>query len=227
MYVSAIVPAAGLGVRLNNPLPKPLVNLNKKPIFIHTLNVLSRHPDINEINLVVSSRSLKPTKYYLKKYKIKKISALVIGGPKRRNSVENALDKISSKTDIVLIHDAVRPFIDFDMLSRGIKAVKKSGAVVFGLPIKSTVKEVDTQAKVVRTLRMNSLYEIQTPQLFKRELIINAYKRFPNLAAVDDAFLVEELGKKVVVIPGSYFNIKITTPEDLVFAEAILRGKPR
>lgn len=123
---------------------------------------------------------------------------------------------------MVLIHDAVRPFIDSDMISRVILEAARSGAAVAGMPLKSAIKEIDKSSRVVRTLNRRRLCEIQTPQVFRRELIIEAYGKFPNAAAVDDAALVERLGKRVSVVSGSYFNIKITTPEDLVFAKAIL-----
>ncbi|MBU0549079.1 MAG: 2-C-methyl-D-erythritol 4-phosphate cytidylyltransferase [Candidatus Omnitrophica bacterium] len=224
MFVSAIVPAAGLGLRLNSHVPKPLVNLGRKPIFIRTLDVLSAHPVIKEIILVVSSGSLDLTRQHLKKSRTKKIKALVVGGCRRRDSVLNGLSKVSHKADFILIHDAVRPFIDLGLISRVIEEAQESGAAVLGVPVKSTVKEVDRKMRVIRTLKRERLYEIQTPQVFKKDLIVEAYKRFPNAAAVDDAFLVEKLGREVSVVLGSYFNIKITTQEDLVFARSILQG---
>jgi 2-C-methyl-D-erythritol 4-phosphate cytidylyltransferase len=242
MFVSAIVPAAGSGLRLNpvrnttkplggtkisngvnRGLPKPLVKINKKPIFIHTLNTLSRHPDIKEIILVVSGDSLGSARQELKKYRIRKLRDIVIGGPRRSDSVRNGLKLVSSKGSLVLIHDGVRPFIGLGLISRVIKEAEKSGAAIPGVPIKSTVKRINAKSRVIKTLRRQRLYEIQTPQVFQRDLIIDAYREFPNAAAVDDSSLVERLGKRVVVIFGSYFNIKITTPEDLVFAKAILR----
>ncbi len=223
MFVSAIVPAAGLGLRLNKTLPKPLVCLNKRPIFIHTLNTLSRHRDIKEIILVVSSDGLDAIKHYLKKYRIRKIKDVVPGGRRRCDSVRNGLSRVWSRAGLVLIHDAARPFIELDAISCVIRQARKNGAAVLGVPVKSTVKEVDLINRVTRTLKRQSLYEIQTPQVFRRDLIINAYEKFPNTAAVDDAYLVEKLGSEVTVVYGSYFNIKITTPEDLVLGEAILK----
>jgi 2-C-methyl-D-erythritol 4-phosphate cytidylyltransferase len=223
MFVSAVVPAAGLGLRLNKSLPKPLVGLNKKPIFIHTLHILSRHPEIKEIVLVVSRRSWAATRRYLKQYRIGKIKELVIGGSRRRDSVRNGLRRVSGRADLVLIHDAVRPFVELKMISRLIKEAKKSGAAVLGVPVKPTLKEVNARGQVIRTLKRQGVYEIQTPQVFRRNLIINAYKRFPKTAAVDDAYLVEKLGRRVSLVLGSYFNIKITTLEDLVFARSLLR----
>jgi len=225
MFVSAVVPAAGLGLRLNSQVPKPLVELNKKPIFIRTLEVLSRHPDVKEIVLVVSPNSIDSTERYLKKNRIEKIKNLVAGGAKRTDSVRNGLKQVSPEADLVLIHDAVRPFIDSDMISRLIREAEKCGAAVLGVPLKSAIKEIDKNSRIIRTLNRQHLCEIQTPQVFQRELIIEAYRKFPNAAAVDDAYLVEKLGKKVAVVSGSYFNIKITTPEDLVFARSILLKK--
>ncbi len=222
MFTSAIVAAAGLGVRLKCSVPKPLVRLNKKPIFIYTLNALARHPDIKEIILVVSSKSLDSTKRYLKKYRIKKIKELVIGGKQRCDSIRNGLSRISPQAELVLIHDAVRPFIEKCLISRLIRTAKRTGAAIPGLPVKPTIKEVNAKGRVVGTLKRERLYEIQTPQVFKSKLISAAYKKFPRIAAVDDACLVEKLKAKVAVVPGSYFNLKITTPEDLVFAQAIL-----
>jgi 2-C-methyl-D-erythritol 4-phosphate cytidylyltransferase len=226
MFVSAIVPAAGSGLRLRSSLPKPLVSLNKKPIFIHTLSSLNRHPDIKEIILVVSGNTVGAITQCLKRYKIKKVKELVIGGAARCDSVRNGLKRVSHRAELVLIHDAVRPIIESNMISRIIKEAKKTGAAILGVPIKPTVKEVDMRNRVVRTLRRENVYEIQTPQVFRKDIIINAYKKFSNLRAVDDASLVERLGKTVKVVFGSYFNIKITTPEDLVFARAILKASP-
>jgi len=224
MFVSAVVPAAGSGLRLRSPLPKPLVSLNKKPIFVHTLNTLSRHPNIREIILVVSRKTFNTTASYLKKYRIRKIKKLVIGGRSRCASVQNGLKWVSEKADLVLIHDAVRPFIELSMVSRVIQEAERTGAAILGVPIKSTVKKIDARGKVISTLRREHLHEIQTPQVFQRDLIIKAYKKFPNVSAVDDSSLVERLGSKVSVVLSSYFNIKITTPEDLLLAHSILKG---
>ncbi len=222
MFVSAVVPAAGYGLRLRSPIPKPLVRLNKKPILIHTLSNLSRHANIKEIILVVSAQTRDSVRNYIKKYRFENIKELVVGGQRRRDSVSNGLGYVSGRSDLILIHDAVRPFIELEHLNRVIEAAERTGAAVLGLPVKSTVKEVNVRGVVVKTLKRERIYEIQTPQVFQRDLIISAYKKFPHINAVDDASLVERLGRQVAVVPGSYFNIKITTPEDLVFAEAIL-----
>ena len=221
MFVSAIIPAAGLGLRLKSSLPKPLVKLDRKPIIIHTLSALKYHPDIKEIILVVSQDIFDSAKRLLKKYRIK-IRHLVTGGTRRSDSVRNGLRYVSAQADLVLIHDAVRPFIDRDMISRVIRQANKTRAAVLGIPVSSTVKETRSNGIVKQTLPREHLYEIQTPQVFQKDLIIAAYKRFSKVAAVDDACLVERLGYPVKVVKGCYFNIKITTPADLILARSIL-----
>ena len=153
MFVSAVVPAAGYGLRLNSPVAKTLLRLNQKPIFIHTLSVLSRHPHIKEIILVVSESSLRPSIGYLSNHRINKLRHLIIGGLRRRDSVRNGLQAVSPRADLVLVHDAVRPFIDSGMISRVIKAAKISGAAVPGVPVKSTLKEINARGRVIRTLK--------------------------------------------------------------------------
>jgi 2-C-methyl-D-erythritol 4-phosphate cytidylyltransferase len=168
----------------------------------------------------------------MKKYRIDKISKIVEGGRRRQDSVLKGVEALDSRTDLVLIHDAVRPFITKEMVFSVIREGQRTGAAVVGVPVKATIKEVKTQKPkrktkpiVKETLNRNNLWEIQTPQVFKKELLLKAYKRFGNVSVTDDAMLVEKLGAKVSVVLGSYKNIKITTPEDLVIARAILKLK--
>ncbi|MBL7081229.1 MAG: 2-C-methyl-D-erythritol 4-phosphate cytidylyltransferase [Candidatus Omnitrophica bacterium] len=226
MFVSAIVVAAGFGLRLNSSIPKPLVRLRDKPIFLYSLSILDSHPEIREIILVVSRGNLSKFERCLKKRPLEKIKKLVFGGARRTDSVKSGLRYVSKNSDFVLIHDACRPFIDSAMVSRLTRETRDSGAAVLGIPLKATIKELDKRGYVRRTLRRENLYEIQTPQVFAKDLILKAYKkRLRRSYVTDDAMLIEKLGLKVKVIPGSYFNIKITTPEDLVFAEAILKNQ--
>ena len=221
MKVSAIVPAAGLGLRLKSKVIKPLVAINSKPIIVHTLNRLSSCPSIDEIVVVFNASETSQAKKLIKENNIKKIKDVVAGGDTRTQSVKNGL-KCVGDSDFVLIHDGARPFIDQDIVKEAIGAVKKYNAVVVGLPVSSTIKRIDLQSQTVDcTLRRNEMWQIQTPQVFKRDLIVEAYENAEDLDAPDDAFLVERLGHKVALVLGSNLNIKITTPEDLVLAEAI------
>ena len=221
MKITALVPAAGLGARMNLDLAKPLFEIRSKPIIIYTLEALQAHPLIDEIVLIFNKEGLDLARDFVKKYKISKVSRVIAGGATRKESVRNGLEVIDSKTAYVLIHDGVRPFVDEGSITRVIEEAKVSGAAVLGVPVKSTVKKVDSQLEVDSTLKRDQLWEIQTPQVFERELIQKAYLRASKHAVPDDATLVELMGKKVKVVMGSYFNIKITTQEDLLFAGAI------
>ena len=232
MRVEAIVPAAGLGLRLEAGLPKPLVKIAERPILIHTLRALSESRSIRRIILAVNKGCLDKFREVLKRFPVKKRIELVLGGASRRESVENCLKTIDSAANIILVHDAVRPFVSKDLIDRLLKEAKVSPAVICGVPVKATIKRVTgnglrgTAGRVIETLNRKGLWEIQTPQVFQKDLLLKAYVKFKDTPATDDASLVEKLGIKVKVILGSYFNIKITTPEDLVFAKTIVKSFP-
>ncbi|HAJ57116.1 MAG TPA: 2-C-methyl-D-erythritol 4-phosphate cytidylyltransferase [Candidatus Omnitrophica bacterium] len=219
--ITALVAAGGLGLRMNLDLAKPLVHVKDKPIIIYTLEALNAHPLIDEVVLIFNKDGVLSARDFVKKYNISKVSRVIEGGSTRKESVSRGLDVVDSKTRLVVIHDGVRPFVDEGSITRVIEAAKVTGAAVLGVPVKPTIKLVDRNQDVESTLRRESLWEIQTPQVFERELIQMAYLRASKHAVPDDAALVELMGRKVRVVLGSYFNIKITTQEDLVFAEAI------
>lgn len=224
MHTTAIVVAAGSGRRLGSKIPKPLVKLNRIPTIIYSLAPLSKHPSIKDIILVANRRNFKGIVNSIKRYRIKKIRNIVLGGKLRQDSVRSGLRVIDSCTELVLVHDAARPFIDKAILSRAIKAGNRYAAAVVGMPVKATIKEAaGSQVSVKKTLDRRRLWDIQTPQVFKKELILRAYNKFGKLAATDDAMLVEKMGVKVRIVPGSYKNIKITTPEDLTVAQTIAK----
>ncbi len=228
MYITAIVLAAGKGRRLKAKIFKPLIKINSKPVIHYCLSILSRHPHIKDIIVVANTFNAPRITTLIKKYRIGKVRDIVYGGRRRQDSVRNALKAVDRRTDFVLIHDSVRPFVDAGVVSGVIKAAKRFGAAIVGVPVKATIKEVvsgqlSVISKIIvkKTLNRNSLWEIQTPQVFRKDLLLKAYERFGSAEVTDDAMLVEKLGAKVRVVLGSYNNIKITTPEDLVIAEAI------
>lgn len=232
MFVSAIVVAAGKGLRLKSKIPKPLVRINSKPLIICSLEVLSKHPLIKEIVVAANLSNIDDIKREVKKYKINKVKGIAIGGIRRQDSVENGLKLVHSKSDFVLIHDAARPFINNTIVSSAIKKAKRYGASIVGVPVKNTIKEVYSSQFTVyknpivrRTIDRENLWEVQTPQVFKKKLFLEAYDKFKNIDVTDEAMLFEMMGVKVGVVFGSYDNIKITTPEDLIIAEAIARYK--
>jgi len=254
MHVTAIVLAAGKGLRLSRinssnvrgGIPtsiikmikpgrinasKPLIEINSQPLIIYCLNILSRHPLIKDIIVVANPGNLKDICYKIRQYRVRKIKDIVLGGKLRCASVMNGLKAIDGRTDLVLIHDGARPFIAKEMVSTVIKTAKRFGAAIVGVPARDTIKTVVSRKSsgvskfmVKETLNRDNLWEIQTPQVFKKGLILRAYKKFLSTPATDDASLVEKSGGSVKVVMGSYFNLKVTTPEDLVLARAIAKS---
>jgi len=221
MRISAIVVAAGRGRRLKAKTSKALVKIRSKPLIIYALGVLSRHPDIDEIVLVTSSPDRQAIVSAITKYRIAKVKAIVSGGARRQDSVYNGLRAVAGDSQLVLVHDAARPFVDKKIISAVIKEASVGGAAIAGVPVKATIKEIavsHSSLVVSKTIDRNRLWEIQTPQVFKKDLILAAYKKFGKTGVTDDAMLIEKMGKKVSIVRGSYNNIKITTPEDLIVA---------
>ncbi len=233
MYITAIVLAAGKGLRFKARVSKPLVKINSRPAILYSLRALSRHPAISDIIVVVNPANRKGVSEAIKRSRINKISKVVLGGRRRQDSVERGLKAAGDLTGLVLIHDAARPFIDARIISAVICEAKRTGAAIAGVPVSSTIKSVKVsrcqgvkeKRWVDKTLQRERLWEIQTPQAFRKELILEAYRRFGNLEATDDAMLVEKLGAGVRVVQGSYNNIKITNRRDLLLAEAIAKSK--
>ena len=233
MHVTAIVLAAGKGLRFGPKVSKPLFRIGSKPILIYSLLRLSRHLEVKDIIVVANSLNKEDIIRKIKAWRINKIKAVVLGGELRQDSVARGLEALASNTDFVLIHDAARPFIDNRVISSLISAAGKYGAAVSGIPLRFTVKQAKKLKKprsivaafVEKTPDRKNLWEIQTPQVFRTGVIKQAYKKFGSLRVTDDASLVEKLKKRVGIVFGSYFNIKVTTPEDLLIASGILKNK--
>jgi 2-C-methyl-D-erythritol 4-phosphate cytidylyltransferase len=227
MKIRAIVPCAGIGVRLGGEVPKPFVLLGGRPIFVRTLEVLQEIPSIEDIILVVHGPYLDDYRKAVKSFALNKVRDVIAGGKTRGESVKKGLELMDRDTDLVLIHDGVRPLVSVRLIKRLLTAAVKNKAVISAVPVKPTIKEVNVKSmRVEHTLERSRLWEVQTPQVFNAAVIREAYRRDPGGTATDDAALVEDMGVPVKVITGDYDNIKITTPEDVLFAEALLnRGK--
>lgn len=222
--VVAIVASAGRGRRLNRKIAKPLVVLDGKPILIHTLKNLSKSGLIQEIVVVVNRSYLAAFKKKIKQFGLSKVKNIVAGGATRGKSVFNGLKAMNRDCDLVLIHDAVRPFIKEEFIKELINQARKFGAAILAVPAKATIKRIEPKRlEVVATLNRSFLWEVQTPQVFKKDLILSAYKKLRSLSFTDDAALVERLGHRVKVVKGGYENIKITTPGDLELAKIIAK----
>ena len=157
----------------------------------------------------------------------RQVKTLVAGGKERQDSVLHGLQKVAKDTSVVLVHDGVRPFVTPEMIKEAVDLAKQGECIAVGVPIKDTIKEVDENKIVRRTLERGRLWAIQTPQAFPVKILNRAYEESYKLKmfGTDDATLVERTGGTVRVIMGSYENIKITTPEDLILAEEILKRR--
>jgi 2-C-methyl-D-erythritol 4-phosphate cytidylyltransferase len=221
--VSAIIVAAGKGRRFGHKVSKAVLKLNSRPVIAYSLAVFNAHPQVKEIIVVGNPGNIPALRNIIKREKIAKPIKIVPGGKERRDSVAQGLQAANPQADLILIHDAARPFITKSLVSSLVKEARKMGAAIAAVPVKATIKKVQSGLAVEKTLARKSLWEIQTPQVFKGSLILKAYKKFKRLPATDDAMLVERLGVKVKVVLGSYSNIKITTPEDLTMAKGIAK----
>lgn len=227
--VSAIIPAAGQGKRMKSEKSKQLLTIEGKPILAYTLEIFSQEESIDEIIVVVKEEEKEYVeKEIIKRFQIKKVKHVVVGGEERVDSVYNGVKKVSEDISHVLIHDGARPLLPKDKLKCLIEEIEKYDGIILGVQTKDTCKKVDEKGYVMETLSRKSLYNIQTPQIFKEEVIKLAYKkaegRYTNIT--DDAMLVEKYTKaKVKLIEGTYENIKITTQEDLHFMEKILKTR--
>lgn len=226
MKVEAIIAAGGIGTRLKTVRPKPLVLINGKPLIAHTIQAVEECPLVDSIVVVTHEYHFLDFEDVVRHYNFKKVARVVIGGATRCESVYNGLRETAQDTDIIVIHDGARPLIRAQTIQQAIGACVEEDAVVVGIPVKATIKKVDPRSmKVEETPERSGLWEIQTPQAFKRELLLKAHAQRGDFEATDDAALVERMGVKVKVIAGQEDNIKVTTNEDLTLVEVLLKGK--
>jgi len=227
MKVEALIVSAGKGHRFMEGKKKQFHLLAEKPILAHTLEQFETCPLIHSVLLVVGQEDMD---YCLgeiiEKYHYKKISQIVPGGKRRQDSAKNGIESLSRDAEIVVIHDGVRPFVTKEMIEESIRSAIRFGAVVLAMPVKETIKMVQPDGTVLKTLDRESLWQIQTPQAFRVNLIKEAYQKATEdgFVGTDDASFVERLGVKVHILLGSYTNIKITTPEDLILANLFMKA---
>jgi 2-C-methyl-D-erythritol 4-phosphate cytidylyltransferase len=226
--VTALIPAAGMGRRMGQKVAKQFLPLGDKPMLAHTLLAFQRAAGVDEIIPILSREDMESClRDVIEQYHITKVKTLVVGGKERQDSVMNGLQKLEKDASIVLVHDGVRPFVTGAMIQESIDHARKGECIAVGVPLKDTVKEVDDKHMVRHTLERSRLWAIQTPQTFPVKLLKHAYEESyrHKVFGTDDAMLVERAGVPVRIIMGSYENIKITTPEDLILAEEILKRR--
>jgi 2-C-methyl-D-erythritol 4-phosphate cytidylyltransferase len=226
--VTALIPAAGMGKRMGKAVAKQFLPLGDRPMLAHTLLTFQRSSDIDEIIPILSEEDMETClRDVIEAFHITKVKTLVVGGKERQDSVSNGIRKLEKDASVIVVHDGVRPFVTQEMIHECVEAARKGECVVVGVPLKDTIKEVDDRGIVRKTLERSRLWAIQTPQAFPAKVLRTAYDESSRnkLYGTDDAALVERAGSKVRVLMGSYENIKITTPEDLILAEEILKGR--
>jgi 2-C-methyl-D-erythritol 4-phosphate cytidylyltransferase len=223
--VSAIIVAAGKGVRIKGRMRKQYQDLSGRPVLVHSIMTFDACSLIEEIFIVVPEEEIDYCQNNIaSSLDLKTRLNLIPGGVQRQDSVYNGLQAIDQKTGTVVIHDGVRPFIHPEDLTACILGAKDFGACILGIPASDTLKRVNKSGMIESTLFRENIWLAQTPQAFQYGLIIKAHEaaRRNGYFGTDDASLVERLGKDVKVINGSKFNIKITTREDLDVARAML-----
>ncbi len=222
----AIIVAGGSGKRMSSDHPKQYVSLSGIPILARTLLTFEKALSVGRIVLVVPKDDIGYAKEkIIDQYMIHKIKHIQSGGKTRQDSVRSGLEMVEDSDEVVIIHDGVRPFLSKGLIDLSVREAARSGAVVPVVPLKSTLKIIDEDGSIKGTPDRNSIRIAQTPQVFRREIILNAYKSAyrERYYGTDDASLVERMGIPVTTIPGSYDNIKITTPEDLALGELLLK----
>ncbi|MFH1897435.1 MAG: 2-C-methyl-D-erythritol 4-phosphate cytidylyltransferase [Candidatus Desantisbacteria bacterium] len=225
MKVYAIVVAAGDGKRMGSKVQKPYLEILKRPLLFYTLKNIADSPLIDGIILVVGKGLVDYCWHeVVSAYNISGVKAVIEGGGERQDSVYHGLKTLPDDTDIVLIHDGVRPFVSPRVIEETITAAMEYGAAVTGVRVKDTIKMVDESCMVMQTLNRSVLWAVQTPQVFKAELLKDCYDKARNegFYGTDDASIVEWAGFEVRIVEGEDKNIKITTPFDLMMAEAMI-----
>lgn len=219
--VPVIIVAAGSSTRMKGT-NKQLLELGGLPVIIRTLKAFDCCDGISDIILVTKTEDLFTMQMLCEKYKISKLSDVVCGGKSRQESVLNGFSRLKNGCEKVLIHDGARPFITEDIIYSVIKGLERFSACGCAVKVKDTIKQVDKEGKVVRTVQREDLVSIQTPQGVKVAEYLQATKNVDVSAFTDDTSIMEAAGYTVGIVEGSYRNIKITTTEDIVLAKSFL-----
>jgi 2-C-methyl-D-erythritol 4-phosphate cytidylyltransferase len=229
MKATVLIPAAGMGRRMGSSLNKQYLDLGGRPILAHTLSLFDRHPLVEHIYPIVPPDEIDYCRQQIvHPYGFTKVRRLIPGGAKRQDSVRNGLqalaeDGLNQAARVVLVHDGARPLFNPGLLEELIRVVIAQGACVVGVPAKDTIKEVDA-GMISRTPERQRLWQAQTPQGFLYRIFREAFRQADaaGFSGTDDASLLERIGQPVAMLQGDYRNIKVTTPEDLVLATALL-----
>ena len=222
MKVGAIIPAAGSGKRIGASVAKQFLEIQGEPLLHHTLSVFASCKLVDYVVLVMPLADVNQVgKTWLSKYEI--VREVVVGGEQRQDSVYNGFNSLEEATDIVVVHDGVRPFTTPQMLTATIEEAEQHGAAITAIPVSDTIKQV-VDGFVKQTISRDGLWRVQTPQAFQYGLLQQAFKKAQedSYYGTDEGALIEYLGERIKIVPGSELNIKITRKEDLILGENLL-----
>jgi 2-C-methyl-D-erythritol 4-phosphate cytidylyltransferase len=225
MIAAALIPAAGRGQRMGRDVEKQFLQLAGKPLLAHTLARFEATSGIDVIVVVVPpGREAYCAQEIVEAEGFRKVTHIVAGADTRQRSVTAGFRCLGENVDVVVIHDGARPFISPSLIQTSIEVASQRGSVIVAIPESDTLKRVSGDGAVVGTVDRRNLWRAQTPQAFQRPILRGAltYAEEHNLDATDEASLVESLSWPVYIIPGSPWNFKVTTPDDLLFAEMLL-----
>lgn len=225
---AVILPAAGKSSRFQDQhYKKPFAPLDGRPVWMHAADRFVNRPDVVQTLLVIAPED---REYFAEKFGGNAALLgidVVEGGSERYESVARALERVRAEAEYIAVHDAARPCLAETWIDAVFAAAVKTGAAILAAPITSTIKRAGSDHAVTETVARDNLWEAQTPQVFRRQLLCDAYARRGSQPATDDAQLVERAGHKVTLVPGSPMNLKITTKEDLRLASALLKLLPK
>ena len=223
--VAALIPAAGEGRRMGGAMPKQFLQLGGREILARTLEVFEACMAIDEIWVVVAAEHcVLCQETIVERYGLRKVRGVVAGGVTRQESVWRGLQHVAEAIELVVVHDGVRPLVTELLIQRTLASASRYGAAIAAVPLKDTLKRVSEAHEVEGTVPRERLWRVQTPQAFRHVLLRTAFQHAwqQGLQATDEAGLIEALGHPVKIVPGDEHNVKITTPDDLVFCEAFL-----
>lgn len=224
---SAIIVAAGNSTRMGQGISKQFLKICERPVIYWTLKAFEDCNCIDEIVVCSKKSDFDKMREIIRKYKITKVKCLVQGGSTRQQSVVNGVNATSSDSNYLVIHDGARPLITCDMIEKAIAGAMENGAAAIGVQVKDTLKIVDENSLIIGTQSRENLWAVQTPQVFEKEIYIKALKaaQADDMDCTDDCQLIERINQKITMVIGQSLNIKITTSDDLLLAEAILKNR--
>jgi len=223
--VGVVIAGGGRGIRLGGKTPKQFLPLHGVPILLRTIMIFDRHPEVSQIVVVVPPASTAKTERIVRRSGCRKVVRVVAGGAERQASVRRGMEAFPKSPGIILVHDAVRPFVSRASITAVIRAAAHHGAAVVGVRVTDTIKTEGPDGFYRETLDRNRLWAVQTPQGFRRRLLERAHAEAAKTGflGTDEASLAERIGIRVRIVEGEYGNLKITTREDLKLAQMKLK----